>query len=96
MANFRRPYRLPSGSILFHLSKKVNKTFVMAKALEKKAKMWGNVVDAEAFHEDVLLANTPEGEAQNICRRFSYDSLKEDMLLPAYYLDFPTEGAFCQ
>lgn len=86
--------QLPSGSILFHLSKKVNKTFVMAKALEKKAKMWGNVVDAEAFHEDVLLANTPEGEAQNICRRFSYDSLKEDMLLPAYYLDFPTEGAF--
>lgn len=88
----QKAIQLPSGSILFHLSKKVNKTFVMAKALKSIATERGNVVDAEAFHKDVRMADTPEGEARNICRRFAYEDLNGDMLMPAYYLDFPTDG----
>lgn len=84
--------QLPSGNVLLHLTKKPNKTFVMVKALKSIATERGNVVDAEAFHKDVRMADTPEGEARNICRRFAYEDLNGDMLMPTYYLDFPTDG----
>ena len=79
--------QLPSGKILFHFVKQPNNSFVMCDATSLSQRSDERVVDVIAFQKEVEMANMPERDEHPVVRRFSYDELKENILLPSYYLN---------
>ena len=79
--------QLPSGKILFHFLKQPNNSFVMCDATELSQRSDERVVDVIAFQKEVEMANMPERDEHPVVRRFSYDELNENILLPSYYLN---------
>lgn len=79
--------QLPSGKILFHFVKQPHDTFVMCDATELSQRSDERVVDVIAFQKEVEMANMPERDEHPVFRRFSYDELNENILLPSYYLN---------
>lgn len=81
---------LPSGNVLLHLVKEPHTVCEMCDA--SKATWDGKIVDSDAFREMLAKANTPEAADGQFVRSFLYKDLREDILLPTYYLHFPKEG----
>ena len=79
--------QLPSGKILFHFVKQPNNSFVMCDATSLSQRSDERVVDVMAFQKEVEMANMPERDEHPVVRRFSYDELNENILLPSYYLN---------
>ncbi len=79
--------KLPSGKILFHFVKQPNNSFVMCDATSLSQRSDERVVDVMAFQKEVEMANMPERDEHPVFRRFSYDELNENILLPSYYLN---------
>ena len=79
--------QLPSGKILFHFLKQPNNSFVMCDATSLSQRSDERVVDVIAFQKEVEMANMPERDEHPVVRRFSYDELNENILLPSYYLN---------
>lgn len=84
--------QLPSDNILLHCVKKEHDSLVMCDASGLSKRSNERVVDVEAFKKEVKMANMPEREDSPIIRRYSYDKVNEDMLLPVYYLRLPNTG----
>lgn len=84
--------QLPSGDVLLHFAKTTHDTIVMCDVTSLAQKSDEKVVDVDAFLKEVKMADMPEREENPIMRRFSYDSLNTDVLLPSYYLSFPKSG----
>lgn len=84
--------QLPSGDVLLHFAKTTHDTIVMCDATSLAQKSDEKVIDVDAFLKEVKMADMPEREENPIMRRFSYDSLNADVLLPSYYLSFPKSG----
>ncbi len=78
--------QLPNGNILLHIVKRPHDTFVMYDATSITLKGKDRIIDIDAFQKEIALADMPEREDKPIVRRFSYDKLNHDILLPAYYL----------
>lgn len=85
--------QLPSGKILFHFVKQPHDTFVMCDATSLSQRSDERVVDVIAFQKEVEMANMPERDEHPVVRRFSYDELKENILLPSYYLNYIKVGS---
>lgn len=85
--------QLPSGKILFHFVKQPNNSFVMCDATSLSQRSDERVVDVMAFQKEVEMANMPERDEHSVVRRFSYDELKENILLPSYYLNYIKVGS---
>lgn len=84
--------QLPSGNILFHFVKMSHDTIVMCDATTLTQKTDERVIDVTAFLREIEMAGMPEREKNTIIRRFKYDSLNADILLPSYYLRLPKSG----
>ncbi len=84
--------QLPSGNILFHCVKKDHNSIVMCDISSLTRRSNESIVDVDAFLKEVKMANLPEREDSPIIRRYSYDMVNEDILLPVYYLHFPNTG----
>lgn len=84
--------QLPSGNILLHCVKKDHDSVVMCDASSLSKRSNERVIDVDAFQKEVKMANLPEREDSPIIRRYSYDMVNEDILLPAYYLRLPSTG----
>lgn len=84
--------QLPSGSVLLHFAKTPHDTIVMCDATSLAQKSDERVIDVDAFLKEVKMADMPEREENPIMRRFSYDSLNTDILLPSFYLSFSKSG----
>ena len=84
--------QLPSGKILFHFLKQPNNSFVMCDATELSQRSDERVVDVIAFQKEVEMANMPERDEHPVVRRFSYEELNENILLPFYYLNYTKVG----
>ena len=80
--------QLPSGNILFHFVKMSHDTIVMCDATALTQKANEKAIDVTAFQKEIEMSGMPEREKNTIIRRFSYDSLNADILLPLYYLSF--------
>lgn len=85
--------QLPSGKILFHFVKQPNNSFVMCDATSLSQRSNERVVDAMAFQKEVEMANMPERDEHPVVRRFSYEELNENILLPFYYLNYTKVGS---
>ena len=83
---------LPSGNILLHCVKKSHDSLVMCDVSDLTRRSNERIVDVDAFLKEVKMANLPEREDSPIIRRYSYDMVNEDILLPAYYLRRPGTG----
>lgn len=83
---------LPSGNILLHCVKKCHDSLVMCDVSNLTRRSNERIVDVDAFLKEVKMANLPEREDSPIIRRYSYDMVNEDILLPAYYLRLPSTG----
>lgn len=83
---------LPSGNILFHCVKKDHDSLVMCDASNLTRRSNERIVDVDAFQKEVKMANLPEREDSPIIRRYSYDMVNEDILMPVYYLRRPNAG----
>lgn len=83
--------QLPSGNILLHCVKKEHDSVVMCDASGLSKRSNERVVDVDTFQKEVKMANLPEREDCPIIRRYSYDKVNENMLLPVYYLQ-PNTG----
>lgn len=79
--------QLPSGNILFHFVKQPHNTFVMCDATELSRRSGGIVVDVASFQKEYEMVDMSESDEHPVVRRFSYDELKENILLPSYYLN---------
>jgi ATPase/histidine kinase/DNA gyrase B/HSP90 domain protein len=84
--------QLPSGNILFHFVKMSHDTIVMCDATALTQKANEKAIDVTAFQKEIEMSGMPEREKNTIIRRFSYDSLNADILLPSYYLSLPKSG----
>ena len=84
--------QLPSGNILFHFVKMSHDTIVMCDATALTQKANEKTIDVTAFQKEIEMSGMPEREKNTIIRRFSYDSLNADILLPSYYLSLPKSG----
>ena len=84
--------QLPSGNILFHFVKMSHDTIVMCDATALTQKANEKTIDVTAFQKEIEMSGMPEREKNTIIRRFSYDSLNVDILLPSYYLCLPKRG----
>lgn len=84
--------QLPSGNILFHVAKKEHDSFVMCDARELSLKGYKVRIDIDALIKEIRMSNLPEREDNPLCRRFPYEKLKDNILLPSYYLSFPVTG----
>ena len=84
--------QLPSGNILFHFVKMSHDTIVMCDATALTQKANEKTIDVTAFQKEIEMSGMPEREKNTIIRRFSYDSLNVDILLPSYYLCLPKSG----
>ena len=84
--------QLPSGKILFHFVKQPHNTFVMCDATSLSQRSDERVVDVTAFLKEVEMANMPERDEHPVVRRFSYEELNENILLPFYYLNYTKVG----
>ena len=84
--------QLPSGKILFHFVKQPHDTFVMCDATSLSQRSDERVVDVIAFQKEVEMANMPERDEHPVVRRFSYEELNENILLPFYYLNYTKVG----
>lgn len=84
--------QLPSGNILFHFVKMSHDTIVMCDATALTQKANEKTIDVTAFQKEIEMSGMPEREKNTIIRRFSYDSLNVDILLPSYYLSLPKRG----
>ena len=84
--------QLPSGKILFHFVKQPNNSFVMCDATSLSERSDERVVDVMAFQKEVEMANMPERDEHPVVRRFSYEELNENILLPFYYLNYTKVG----
>ena len=84
--------QLPSGNILFHFVKMSHDTIVMFDATALTQKANEKTIDVTAFQKEIEMSGMPEREKNTIIRRFSYDSLNVDILLPSYYLSLPKSG----
>jgi signal transduction histidine kinase len=78
--------QLPSGNILLHCVKKDHDSVVMCDASGLSKRSNERVVDVDAFQKEVRMADLPEREDCPVIRRYSYDKVNENMLLPVYYL----------
>lgn len=85
--------QLPSGNVLLHFVKTPHDTIVMCDATFLAQKSNEKVIDLAAFQKEIKKADSPKREDSPIVRRFSYDSLNADILLPSYYLSFPKKGS---
>lgn len=83
---------LPSGNILLHCVKESHDSLVMCDVSNLSKRSNERVVDVDAFLKEVKMANLPERENSPIIRRYSYDVVNEDILLPVYYLRLPKTG----
>jgi hypothetical protein len=83
---------LPSGDILLHCVKKNHDSLVMCDASNLSRRSNESIIDVDAFLKEVKMADLPEREYSPIMRRYSYDKVNEDILLPAYYLRLPNTG----
>ncbi len=79
--------QLPSGKILFHFVKQPHDTFVMCDATELSRRSGGIVVDVASFQKEYEMVDMSESDEHPVFRRFSYDELNENILLPSYYLN---------
>ena len=79
--------QLPSGNILFHFVKQPHDTFVMCDATELSRRSGGIVVDVASFQKEYEMVDMSESDEHPVFRRFSYDELNENILLPSYYLN---------
>ena len=79
--------QLPSGNILFHFVKQPHDTFVMCDATELSRRSGGIVVDVASFQKGYEMVDMSESDEHPVFRRFSYDELNENILLPSYYLN---------
>lgn len=84
--------QLPSGSILLHCVKKKHDSLVMCDASNLSRRSNERIVDVDAFLKEVKMADLPEREDCPIIRRYPYDMVNEDILLPVYYLRLPNSG----
>ena len=84
--------QLPSGNILLHCVKKDHDSVVMCDASGLSKRSNERVVDVDAFQKEVRMADLPEREDCPVIRRYSYDKVNENMLLPVYYLRRPGTG----
>lgn len=84
--------QLPSGNILFHFVKMSHDRIVMCDATALTQKANEKAIDVTAFQKEIEMSGMPEREKNTIIRRFSYDSLNADILLPSYYLSLPKSG----
>lgn len=78
--------QLPSGNILLHCVKKDHDSVVMCDASGLSKRSNERLVDVDAFQKEIKMADLPEREDCPIIRRYSYDKVNENMLLPVYYL----------
>ena len=78
--------QLPSGNILLHCVKKDHDSVVMCDASGLSKRSNERVVDVDAFLKEVKMADLPEREDCPIIRRYLYDKVNENLLLPMYYL----------
>jgi len=78
--------QLPSGNILLHCVKKDHDTLVMCDASGLSKRSNERVIDVDAFQKEVKMADLPERDDWPIIRRYSYDKVNKNMLLPVYYL----------
>ncbi len=83
---------LPSGNILFHCVKKDHDSLVMCDASNLTRRSNERIVDVDAFLKEAKMANLPEHEDSPIIRRYFYEMVNEDILLPVYYLRLPNTG----
>lgn len=83
---------LPSGDILLHCVKRSHDSIVMCDASHLSRRSNERIVDVDAFLKEVKMADLPEREDSPIIRRYSYDMVNEDILLPVYYLRLPNTG----
>lgn len=81
--------QLPSGNILFHFVKVPHDTIIMCDATSLVQKSDEKVIDVTAFQKEIEMLCMSERIESSIMRRFSYDSINTDILLPSYYLSFP-------
>lgn len=84
--------QLPSGNILLHCVKKVHDSLVMCDVSGLSRRSDERVIDVDAFQKEVKMADLPEREDCPIIRRYSYEMVNENMLLPVYYLRLPNTG----
>lgn len=85
--------QLPSGNILLHCVKKGHDSLVMCDVSTLSRRSNERIVDIDAFLKEVKMADLPEREDCPIIRRYSYEKVNEDMLLPVYYLRMPNTGS---
>lgn len=78
--------QLPSGNVLFHCVKKGHDSVLMCDASGLSKRSNERVVDVDAFQKEVKMADLPEREDCPIIRRYSYDKINENILLPVHYL----------
>ena len=78
--------QLPSGNILLHCVKKDHDSVVMCDISGLSKRSNERVVDVDAFQKEVKMADLPEREDYPIIRRYSYDKVNENILLPLCYL----------
>ena len=84
--------QLPSGNILLHCVKKSHDSLVMCDASNLSRRSNERIVDIDAFLKEVNMADLPEREDCPTIRRYSYEVVNEDILLPVYYLRLPSTG----
>ena len=88
--------QLPSGNILLHCVKKDHDSVVMCDASGLSKRSNERVIDVDAFQKEVKMADLPEREDCPIIRRYSYEMVNENMLLPVYYLRPNTGSSLSQ
>lgn len=84
--------QLPSGNILLHIVKESHDTFVMCDASLLSERSNERVVEVEAFKKEINMAGLPERDEHPLMRRYTYETLNKNMLLPAFYLHFSENG----
>ena len=83
--------QLPSENVVLHLVKDKQDTFTMYDASNFiKETDYRKEVDVNLFLE--ALESSKKSTSDTICCSYPYNMLKENMLLPAYYLHFPKSG----
>jgi len=83
---------LPSRNILLHCVKKLHDTIVMCDASDFSAKTNERIVDADAFIKELQKGKSVDFNGYPIIRRYSYDMITDNILLPTCYLRFPKIG----
>lgn len=85
---------LPSGKILLKVVKSSLNTCVMIDAKNLCASKQNKEIDIDILIKEINVAHLPEREENPIVRRLPYSDLNSSILLPTYYLRFPSVGVF--